>query len=301
LLINERSIKSGTETDMTPKVWFITGTSRGFGRAIAQAALDRGDSVVATARDPRTLDDLVAASGTRAIAVPLDVTDEAAAEKAIAAGVEAFGHLDVVVNNAGYADFGSIEETPSAQFRAQIETNLYGVINVSRAAIPVFRAQGHGRFIQFSTIGGRQPAGPGLAAYTAAKHGVEGFSGGLAAETAPFGVKVTLVEPGGFRTDWAGSSMKIIEPGEAYQPTLGVLLSIFRSGLRPAGDPAKAAQVILRVADMDEPPLRLPLGSDAVTMIRAADEAKLAEIAAWEEISRSTDADDAVQPDLSSL
>ncbi|WP_203977550.1 SDR family NAD(P)-dependent oxidoreductase [Planotetraspora silvatica] len=286
---------------MANKVWFITGTSRGFGRALAEAALDRGDSVVATARDTRFLDDLVRGSAGRAVAVPLDVTDETAAETAIAAGVEAFGRIDVVVNNAGYADFGSIEETPPARFRAQIETNLFGVVNVSRVAIPVFRQQGHGRFIQFSTIGGRRAGGPGLAAYTAAKHGVEGFSEALASETAPFGVKVTLIEPGGFRTDWAGSSMTVIEPGDAYQQTLGVLLGIFRSGMQAAGDPAKAAQVILQVADMDEPPLRLPLGTDAVTLIRQGDEAKLAEIAAWETLSVSTDADDAVHPDLSRL
>lgn len=289
---------------MSNKVWFITGTSRGFGRAIAEAALDRGDFVIATARNPRTLDDLVAASEGRACAVPLDVTDETAAEQAIARGVEKFGRIDVVVNNAGYADLGSIEETPSDQFRAQIETNLYGVINVSRAAIPLFRKQGHGRFIQFSTVGGRRPAGPGLAAYTAAKHGVEGFSGVLAAETKPFGVKVTLIEPGGFRTDWAGSSMKIVQPGDPYKETVGMLLNIFeaaKTGMQATGDPQKAANVILKVADMEEPPMWLPLGSDAVAMIRQADESKLAEIAKWEELSLSTDADDAVQLDLSKL
>ncbi|WP_080835074.1 SDR family NAD(P)-dependent oxidoreductase [Cohnella massiliensis] len=290
---------------MPAKVWFITGASRGFGRAIAEAALERGDLVVATARNPETLDDLVSASEGRAYAVRLDVTDENEAKQAIACGVEKFGRIDVVVNNAGYADLGSIEETPSDQFRAQIETNLFGVINVSRVAIPVFRKQMSGRFIQFSTIGGRRPAGPGLAAYTAAKHGVEGFSGVLAAETKPFGVKVTLIEPGGFRTDWAGSSMKIIPPGEPYKETVGILLNIFndaaRTGRLPIGDPKKAANVILKVADMEEPPQWLPLGSDAVNMIRQADELKLAELAKWEELSLSTDADDAVHPDLSKL
>lgn len=290
---------------MTKKVWLITGTSRGLGLAIAEAALERGDFVIATARNPKTLDTLVSSSEGRACAVPLDVTDEAAAERAIARGVEEFGRIDVVVNNAGYADLGSIEETPSTQFRAQIETNLFGVINVSRAAIPLFRKQGYGRFIQFSTIGGRRPAGPGLAAYTAAKHGVEGFSGVLAAETKPFGVKVTLIEPGGFRTDWAGSSMKIIQPGDPYKETVGILLSIFneaeKTGRQPVGDPKKAASIILRVADMEEPPLWLPLGSDAVTMIRQTDELKLAELRKWEELSLSTDADDAVHPDLGKL
>lgn len=286
---------------MSDKVWLITGASRGFGRALAEAALKRGDSVVATARNPCVLADLVEAFRDRAVTLPLDVTDEAAAQAAIAAGVEAFGRIDVVVNNAGYADLGSIEETPAEQFRAQIETNLFGVINVSRAAIPVFRQQGHGRFIQFSTIGGRRAAGPGLAAYTAAKHGVEGFSEVLAAETRPFGVKVTLLEPGGFRTDWAGSSMHIIQPGEPYKATVGVLLSLFGNSGGPIGDPKKAAAIILQVADMEEPPLRLPLGSDAVTLIRQSDEAKLAELARWEALSRSTDADDAVHRDLSML
>ncbi|GIQ66686.1 short-chain dehydrogenase/reductase [Paenibacillus cisolokensis] len=290
---------------MPAKVWFITGASRGFGRAIAEAALERGDLVVATARNPETLEELVSASEGRACAVRLDVTDENEAKQAIAQGVEKFGRIDVVVNNAGYADLGSIEETPSEQFRAQIETNLFGVIHVSRAVVPVFRKQRSGRFIQFSTIGGRRPAGPGLAAYTAAKHGVEGFSSVLAAETKPFGVKVTLIEPGGFRTDWAGSSMKIIPPGEPYQETVGILLNIFsdaaRTGRRPSGDPKKAANVILKVADMEEPPQWLPLGSDAVNMIRQADELKLAELAKWEELSLSTDADDAVHPDLSKL
>jgi NAD(P)-dependent dehydrogenase (short-subunit alcohol dehydrogenase family) len=286
---------------MTAKVWLITGSSRGFGRAIAEAALSRGDHVVATARNPESVVDLVAGHPGRAVAVALDVRDPEAASAALDAGVSAFGRVDIVVNNAGYADFGSIEEIPQDSFRAQVETNLFGVVNVSRAAIAVFRKQGQGRFIQFSTIGGRRAAGPGLAAYTAAKHGVEGFSGVLAAETAPFGVKVTLVEPGGFRTDWAGSSMHVYEPGEPYQATLGSLLSFWRSGITPQGDPAKAAAVILQVADMEEPPLRLPLGSDAVAMIRQADEEKLADIARWESLSRSTDADDAVLPDLSGL
>ncbi|MEV6851214.1 SDR family NAD(P)-dependent oxidoreductase [Actinoplanes sp. NPDC051411] len=272
------------------KVWLITGSSRGFGRAIATAALEQGDRVIATARATQAVDDLVDAHPGRAIAVSLDVRDEDAAISAVAAGARAFGRIDVVVNNAGYAEAGSIEDTPSAAFRAQIETNLFGVVNVSRAAIPLFRAQGHGRFIQFSAVGSRRATGGGLAAHTAAKHGVEGFSEVLAAETASFGVKVTLVEPGEFRTDWAGSSMAVHEPTPPYRPAVGRLLAILHGGVSPWGDPAKAAQVILRLADMASPPLRLPLGSDAVLTIRAADEEKLAEIARWERLSVSTDA-----------
>lgn len=284
---------------MTGKVWFVTGSSRGLGREIVNAALERGDSVVATARDPRGLGDLPA---DRALAVALDVTDEAAADRAIAAAVERFGRIDVVVNNAGYADFGSIEDTPAAQFRAQIETNLMGVVTVTRAAIPVLREQGHGHIIQISTVGGRIAPGVGLAAYSAAKHGVEGFSGVLANELKPFGVKVTIVEPGGFRTDWAGSSMAFVEPSAAYGPVLNPMLEHIRGPEQLAtGDPAKAGRVITELADLAEPPLRLPLGSDAVMLIRATDEAKIAEIDAWAETSRRTDADDAVQRDFGSL
>ena len=287
---------------MTGKVWFVTGSSRGLGREIVQAALERGDSVVATARNTGALGDLVAGHEDRALAVALDVTDEAAAERAIASGVERFGRLDVVVNNAGYADLGSIEDTPPAQFRAQIETNLFGVITVSRAAIPVLRKQGSGHIIQVSTVGGRLAPGSGLAAYSAAKHGVEGFSGVLANELRPFGVAVTIVEPGGFRTDWAGSSMAVVEPSEPYRGTLGAITEHMRTGeMVPVGDPAKAAAVVLEVADLDEPPLRLPLGSDAVTLIQAADRAKLAEIEAWQHLSLKTDADDAVRMDFSTL
>lgn len=272
-------------------IWFITGSSRGLGRAIAQAALDRGDTVVATARNLRDLDEL--AANENVLVLPLDVADEKAAEAAIATAVERFGRLDVVVNNAGYADFGSIEEMPSDQFRRIVETNLFGLINVSRAAAGVLRRQGGGHLIQISTVGGRIAPGVGLAAYAAAKHGVEGFSGVLANELGPFGVKVTIIEPGGFRTDWAGSSMSIVPPGSAYAPVFQPYMTLQTGEARPNGDPAKAAAAVLTVADMDEPPLRLPLGSDATLLIRAADEAKIAELDKWRELSESTDADDA--------
>ena len=283
-----------------PKVWLVTGSSRGLGRSIAEAVVDSGARLVATARRTDDLDTLVASGRGRVVAVPLDVTDVAAAEAAVAAAVEHFGQLDVVVNNAGYGTLGSIEETPVDVFRAQVETNLFGVVNVSRAALPVFRRQRSGHFIQLSTIGGRRAPGFGLAAYGAAKHGVEGFSESLAAEVRPFGVKVTIIEPGGFRTDWAGSSMAVVLPGEDYAATVGYMVAHLKEAELP-GDPAKAAQVVLGVPDLPEPPLRLPLGSDAVQLIRAADEAKIAEIDRWAELSRSTDADDAVARDLSRL
>ncbi len=218
------------------------------------AAAEAGHRVVATARRPADLDDLVSRFPSTLAAVPPDVTDEGAAGAAVAAAVECFGRLDVVVNNAGYATLGSIEETPAEDFRAQIETNFYGVVNVSRAALPVLRRQCAGHFVQFSTIGGRRAGGPGLAAYSAAKHGVEGFSDALALEGMPFGVKVTIVEPGGFATDWSGSSMRVVTPGPDYEPSVGMMVSLIRGGEnRAPGDPAKAARVILGVTAMDEP------------------------------------------------
>lgn len=284
---------------MAGKVWLVTGSSRGLGREIAAAALRRGDSVIATARDPQAVRDLVDSADGRALAVPLDVTDEQAAREAIDAGVHTFGRIDVVVNNAGYADMGSFEQMPPETFRDQIETNLFGVVNVSRAAIPVFREQRDGLLVQVSTMGGRLTTPWGLAAYAAAKHGVEGFSESLAGELKPLGARVSIIEPGALRTDWAGSSMTILEPGEPYREIAGGMIDLLRHSGPAPGDPAKAAELVMRLADMDEPPLRLPMGSDAVALIRAADHAKLAELDAWEHLSVSTDADDAVPPDYS--
>src|SRR5437870_2586270 len=182
------------------KVWFVTGSSRGLGRAIAEAALARGDRVAATARDPRTLEDLVAGSGGPAVALKLDVTDPAQAAAAVQAAVNAFGWIDVVVN-AGYANFQSIEDFTEEDFRAQVETDLWGVVHVTRAALPVLRAQRDGHVIQISSIGGRTTT-PGLAPYQLSKFAVEGFSGVLLKEVAPLGIRVTVIEPGGIRTDW---------------------------------------------------------------------------------------------------
>ncbi len=286
------------------QVWFITGSSRGFGRALAEAVLEAGHSLVATARDPAQLDALTARYGDRVRSVALDVADAAAAEAAIQAGVQAFGRLDVVVNNAGYGNIAAIEDVAMDDFRAQIETNFYGVVNVSRAALPVLRSQGRGHIIQFSSIGGRMGS-PGLAAYQSAKWAVEGFSEVLAKEVGPLGIHVTLVEPGGFRTDWAGSSMSVQEPSAAYAATVGRMTAFRKhhNGTQP-GDPAKAAQALLKIAAEAEPPLRLLLGSDAVFMA----ERQLASIAAndakWRALSLSTDYDssaEAVQARLQQL
>jgi NAD(P)-dependent dehydrogenase (short-subunit alcohol dehydrogenase family) len=192
------------------QVWLITGSSRGLGRALAEAVLAAGHRLVATARKPAQLDDIVERYGDRVRAVALDVTDANAADRAVAAAVERFGRLDVLANNAGYGNVSSIEDTTLAEFREQIETNLFGVITVTKAAIPRMREQRSGHILQFSSIGGRVGP-PGRGAYSAAKWGVEGFSEVLAKEVHPLGIKVTIVEPGGFRTDFAGSSTTIRE------------------------------------------------------------------------------------------
>jgi NAD(P)-dependent dehydrogenase (short-subunit alcohol dehydrogenase family) len=271
------------------QVWLITGSSRGLGRALAEAVLAAGHKLVSTARNPAQLADLVRRYGDQIRAVALGVMDESAAGDAIKAAIEAFGRLDVLVNNAGYGDVHSIEDTSLADFRAQIETNLFGVIILTRAAIPVMRKQRTGHIIQFSSIGGR--VGPtGRAAYAAAKWGVEGFSEVLAKEVGPLGIKVTIIEPGGFRTDFAGSSTTIKAGRPEYDSTVGAAARFQRSfnGVQP-GNPEKAAAVILRVATISEPPLRPLLGSDAV---KAAEQAEFARIEAdkkWRQLSISTD------------
>lgn len=271
------------------KVWLITGCSRGLGRALAEAVLVAGHKLVATARNPAQLTDLVERYGDQVCAVALDVTDEPAAGNAIEAAVDTFGRLDVLVNNAGYGDVGSIEDTSLADFRAQIETNLFGVINVTKAAIPLMREQGSGHIIQFSSIVGRLGP-PGRGAYAAAKWGIEGFSEVLAKEVGPLGVKVTIIEPGGFRTDFAGASATIRNGRPEYDSTVGRMARFQRdfSGAQP-GDPAKAAAVIIHIASLDEPPLRLLLGSDAVHSAEQSDSARLGADKKWRELSVSTD------------
>ncbi|WP_416064282.1 oxidoreductase [Rhizobium sp. ZK1] len=271
------------------KVWLITGSSRGLGRATANAVLEAGDKLVATARDPAQLVDLVEAYGPRVVALPLDVTDEAAAETAVKTAVETFGRLDVLVNNAGYGNVAPIEDTSLADFRSQIETNLFGTIIMTKAAIPVMRGQGAGHIIQFSSVGGR--IGPvGRAPYAAAKWGVEGFSEVLSKEVGPLGIKVTVIEPGGFRTDFAGSSTALFEGRPEYAETVGAMADYQRNynGRQP-GDPDKAAAVVLHIASLDAPPLRLLLGSDAAAAVEKADAARMEADRTWRVISQSTD------------
>jgi NAD(P)-dependent dehydrogenase (short-subunit alcohol dehydrogenase family) len=272
-----------------PKVWLITGSSRGLGRALADAVLGCGDELVATARNPAQLASLTERYDKRVRTVALDVTDTRAARNAIEVAVNEFGRLDVLVNNAGYGDVSAIEDTSDADFRAQVETNLFGVVNVTKAAIPVMRVQKSGHIIQISSIGGRRGT-PGLAAYQTAKWGVEGFSEVLAKEVGPLGINVTIIEPGGFRTDWSGSSMIIRPSRSQYDATVGAVARFQReyNGTQP-GDPAKAAAVIMHIATLDHPPLRLLLGSDAVHLAEETDLARMEADRKWRELSVSTD------------
>jgi NAD(P)-dependent dehydrogenase (short-subunit alcohol dehydrogenase family) len=272
------------------KTWLITGASRGFGSELASAVLDSGDKVLATARNPQQLSELVDRHGDAVRTFALDVTDAEAARAAVGRAVAEFGSLDVVVNNAGYANSAPIEEMADDDFRAQLEANLYGTVNVTKAALPVLRQQRSGTFVQFSSVGGRVGGTPGMGAYQTAKFAVEGFSEVLANEVRPFGVRVIIVEPGAFRTDWQGPSMKLHEVGPDYAETVGVLHDFRRStDGRQQGDPARGARIIVDTVNSAEPPLRLVLGAQAVDSIRAAAEVRAAELEKWAAISASAD------------
>lgn len=272
------------------KTWLITGSSRGFGRELAKAVLDSGDKVVATARRPEQLDKLVREYGKDIRAVALDVTDAVAARAAVRTALDEFGALDVVVNNAGYANSAPIEETPDDDFRAQIETNLFGVVNVTKAALSVLREQRSGHFVQFSSIGGRVGGTPGMGAYQTAKWAVEGFSEVLANEVKPLGIKVTIIEPGAFRTEWASSSMRTPQVSEDYDQTVGAMNRYRETTVDTwPGDPARAARIITDIVGLDEPPLRLLLGAGAVESAQKASKVRAAEAEKWADVSRSAD------------
>ena len=272
-----------------PQVWIITGSSRGLGHALADAVLAAGHQLVATARDKGALAGLVGKYGEQVRAVALDVTDEAAANAAIETAINTFGRIDVLVNNAGYGNVSPIEDTTLAEFRAQIETNLFGTIIMTKAAIPHMRRQASGHILQFSSVGGRIGS-VGRAPYSAAKWAVEGFSEVLAKEVAPFGVKVTIVEPGGFRTDFAGASTSIRAGRPEYDATVGAVARFQQAynGVQP-GNPAKAAVALLEITRVADPPLRLLLGSDAVAAVEKADLARMESDRKWRHVSVSTD------------
>jgi NAD(P)-dependent dehydrogenase (short-subunit alcohol dehydrogenase family) len=267
---------------MVSKVWFITGTSKGFGRVWAEAALARGDRVAATARDVTTLAPLVEQYGDRIAAITLDVTDRAAATAAIASAHERFGRLDVVVNNAGYGLFGAIEEVSESEARAQIETNLFGALWVTQAALPFMRAQRSGHIIQVSSIGGVN-AFPTVGLYHASKWGLEGFSQSLAAEVASFGIRVTIVEPGGFATDWGGASAKHATEMAAYDPARAAISAIRRHAT--PGDPDATGPAILKVVDSFDPPLRIFFGSGGLPMTRIEYARRIETWEQWNEVS----------------
>lgn len=265
------------------RAWFVTGASRGLGRAIATAALERGDRVAATARDVAALDDLVAEHGDAVVPLRLDVTDRAEVMTAVRTAAERLGRLDVVVNNAGYGLFGYVEEITPEQLRDQLDANLFGVLHVTQAALPVLRAQGSGHVVQVSSSSG-VAAWPGLGGYSASKWALEGLSEALAQEVAGFGIRVTLVEPGPVDTGWREESAVRAAPLPAYD-------ALRAAAWHPPGSssPADVARVVLAVADADEPPLRILVGDLAADAVLPLTEERLAGWRRWEDVGRSAD------------
>jgi NAD(P)-dependent dehydrogenase (short-subunit alcohol dehydrogenase family) len=267
---------------MSEKIWFITGASKGFGREWTEAALERGDKVAAVSRSAAAFDDLVSKYGEAVLPLQVDVTDCVAVAAAVQKAVEQFGRLDVVVNNAGYGLFGMVEEVTEEQAKYQVEVNLFGPLWVTQAVLPQMRAQGNGHIIQVSSIAGVFSL-PGLGLYHASKFGLEGFTASLAAEVKGFGIKVTLVEPAGYATDWAGPSAVHADSLPAYDD--------FRAAMaRPAGkrgDPSATRDAILKVVDADEPPLRIFFGQGPLAVIKTEYANRIAEWEAWDEVSQA--------------
>jgi NAD(P)-dependent dehydrogenase (short-subunit alcohol dehydrogenase family) len=277
-------------TDMgTPTTWSITGASSGFGAAFARHALESGDNVVATARSVSKLQALVAVAPQRVLAVQLDVTQAAHAAQAVKAAVERFGRIDVVVNNAGYGIVGAAEETPDQELRAQMETNFFGAVAVTRAVLPQLRKQGAGAIVNMSSMGG-QMSFAGFSAYSASKFALEGYSEALAEEVAPFGIKVLIVEPGSFRTEFAAAdALRQMPEMDAYKDIVGGTRQ-FARGMHgtQSGDPAQAVVAVSKALAAGKTPLRLQLGYDAVTAVRAHSQRLLADLKDWEEVAIST-------------
>jgi NAD(P)-dependent dehydrogenase (short-subunit alcohol dehydrogenase family) len=275
------------------KVWFITGSSRGLGRSLTEAVLAGGAIVAATARNPQQLDDLKQKYPGRILPLQLDVNDNTQIQNAVDQAVKKFGRIDVLVNNAGFGITGAAEGYTEEQVRSQLDTNLYAPIAITRAVLPVMRKQKFGYILQISSIGGRV-GNPGLTMYQAAKFGLGGFSEALAKEVAPLGIHVTSIEPGGFRTDWGGTSMSFAPEVPGYEATLGWMTQYLRSGsFVPMGDPGKAAKVMIRLVEDPAPPVHLVLGSEAAGFLQQADADRKAEFEKWLPITKSTDHDDA--------
>ncbi len=265
------------------KVWFITGASRGFGRVWTEAALRRGDKVIATARNPEMLDELVTAYGDAVLALPLDVTDRDAVFEAVGHAHRHFGRLDVILSNAGYGYMGAIEELEPEQAKANFDTNVFGTLSVVQAALPILRAQASGHILTVSSIGGviSFPTG---GTYTATKFAVEAMSEALAAEAAAFGIKVTIIEPGSFSTEFR-SSVRSAPTIEAYNPIRQAVRSSFKP--EDSGDPLATAAAIFKAVDANEPPLRLVLGSTTIAKFRTVYEARLSNWNQWEAVSNA--------------
>ena len=273
---------------MADKVWFITGTSKGFGRIWAEAALARGDRVVATARDVTMLRDLADRYGERVLTLALNVDDKSAVAAAAAQAIARFGRIDIAVNNAGYGQFGAIEEVTEAEARAQIETNLFGALWVTQAVLPHMRAQRSGHILQVSSVGGVN-AFPTIGLYHASKWGLEGFSQSLAAEVAGFGVKVTIIEPGGYATDWSGPSAKRAKEMPEYD-AIRAARAASRATYVP-GDPDATGPVILKLVDAEAPPLRLFLGATGLPMTKAEYARRLETWEAWNDLATEAQGD----------
>ena len=275
------------------KIWFITGSSRGLGRSLTEAVLANGDKVAATARNPEALSDLVEKYKSQIYPIKLDVTNYTEVKQAVADAVKHFGRIDVLVNNAGFGIIGAAEAFTEEQVRSQLETNLYAPIEITRAVLPYMRKQRSGHILQISSVGGRV-GNAGLTMYQAAKFGLGGFSEALAKEVSSLGIHVTCVEPGGFRTDWAGASMSYAPKIEGYEETVDKRYDFFKSGkFVPMGDPDKAAKAMINLIDSAEPPVHLVLGSEAINILKMADEQRKEEMEKWLPVSLSTDHDEA--------
>jgi len=271
------------------RVWLITGCSTGLGRALAREVLKSGDRCLVTARDPRTLEDLVALAPDRAAAVRLDVTNRAEREAALRAALERFGRLDVLVNNAGYGVLGAMEEVSEESERRVFETNVFALFALTRAALPIFRAQRSGHIFQLSSIAGFVST-PGFGIYNATKYAVEGMSEALAGEVGPMGIRVTIVEPGPFRTEFLGRSLDPAAPASAYEATIGATRQYARDMAdRQTGDPERAAKAMVAMTRHPDPPLRLVLGKIAVQRMRGKLASVTAELDAWEHVALEAD------------
>lgn len=267
------------------RVWFITGASTGLGRKLAEAVLAKGDRVIATARNPETVADLEWQHPKSARAVRLDVTDLAQVKASVQTAIDAFGRIDVLVNNAGYGLLGTIEEVSDTQIRQQFETNLFGLLNVTRAVLPLMREQKSGHILNVTSAGG-QVSFPTFGMYHGTKYAIEGISETLAQEVGAFGIKVTIIEPGGFKTDFATRSLARAEMIPAYRPVYESFLKAFENAV--FGDPARAADAMIKAVEAENPPLRLALGADALHLIRAKLNSELEEYKQWEPVTVAT-------------